>query len=289
MDKCNHLSGFVWGMLGVLCFSLTLPATNVAVQYFNSTFVGLGRTIPASLLAVLFLIINKQPVPTKKQFRDLFIIAFGAVFIFPLLTTYAMVDLPVSHGAVELALLPLATAFFAMIIANERPAIKFWVVSSIASLSVIIYAFTLGLGTIHLADMVLIVSVIILGLSYAMGAKLSKEIGSWQTIAWSVIIGAPLFLMPVIHSVNAEEIFTAPITGWVSFIYLAVISQFLAYVFWYKGLSVGGISKVSQLQYLQPFLMITFSVLFLHEAFNLYTIFIAAVTVTCVIIGKNTA
>ncbi|GAA0338788.1 DMT family transporter [Oceanobacillus oncorhynchi subsp. oncorhynchi] len=289
MEERNHLSGFVWGMLGVLCFSLTLPATNVAVQYFNSIFVGLGRTIPASLLAVLFLIINKQPVPAKKQFRDLFIIAFGAVLIFPLLTTYAMADLPVSHGAVELALLPLATAFFAMIIANERPGLKFWIASSIASLSVIIYAFTLGLGTIHLADMALIVSVIILGLSYAMGAKLAKEIGSWQTIAWSVIIGAPLFFIPVIRSIRVEEILAAPISGWVSFIYLAVISQFLAYIFWYKGLSVGGISKVSQLQYLQPFLMITFSFLFLNEVFNLYTIIIAVVTVSCVIIGKNAA
>ena len=40
------------GFLGVLGFSFTLPATRLAVAYFDHTFVGLGRAVVAALLGV---------------------------------------------------------------------------------------------------------------------------------------------------------------------------------------------------------------------------------------------
>lgn len=67
-----------------------------------------------------------------------------------------MKTLPVSHGAVELALLPLATAGFAIIRANEAPSLTFWISSLIGSLSVIIYAMHLGFGQLHYADLALL-------------------------------------------------------------------------------------------------------------------------------------
>lgn len=67
-----------------------------------------------------------------------------------------MKTLPVSHGAVELTLLPLATAGFAIIRANEAPSLTFWISSLIGSLSVIIYAMHLGFGQLHYADLALL-------------------------------------------------------------------------------------------------------------------------------------
>lgn len=48
----------------------------------------------------------------------------------------------------------------------------------------------------------LTVAVLILGLSYEKGGKLSKELGSWQVIAWAILIGAPFFVIPVGLSVS---------------------------------------------------------------------------------------
>lgn len=79
----------------------------------------------------------------------------------------------------------------------------------------------------------------------------------------------------------------APIQAWVSFFYLAVVSQFLAYVAWYSGMSLGGIARVSQIQYLQPFLMILFATIFLDESITFFTVLIAVVVVFSVILGKN--
>ena len=278
--------GLFLGLVGVICFSLTLPSTSIAVEYFGTTVVGLGRTVVAAILVAVVFIVRKEKLPSSRQFKSLLIVAFGAVLGFPLLTSWAMESLPVSHGAVEVALLPLATAGFATFRAGERPSLKFWISSIIGSFSVIMYALHLGFGQLQFADLALLAAVILLGLSYAEGGILAKELGSWQVIAWAIMIGAPFFILPVgLHLTT--EMLHAPIHAWVSFIYLAVVSQFLAYVAWYSGMAMGGIARVSQIQYLQPFLMILFATVFLDESITWFTLVIAVIVVFSVLIGKN--
>lgn len=278
--------GLLLGLIGVICFSLTLPFTSIAVEYFGTTVVGLGRTVVAAILVAVVLIVRKEKLPSLRQFKSLLIVAVGAVLGFPLLTSWAMQSLPVSHGAVEVALLPLATAGFAMFRAGEVPSLKFWISSIIGSLAVIMYAFHLGFGQLQFADLALLAAVLILGLSYAEGGRLAKELGSWQVIAWAIMIGAPFFIIPVGLNLTTE-MFHAPLKAWVSFIYLAVVSQFLAFVAWYSGMAMGGIARVSQIQYLQPFLMILFATVFLDESITLFTLVIAVIVVFSVILGKN--
>jgi drug/metabolite transporter (DMT)-like permease len=148
------------------------------------------------------------------------------------------------------------------------------------------YAFHLGFGQLQLADLALLAAVLILGLSYAEGGRLAKELGSWQVIAWAIMIGAPFFIIPVGLNLTTEMLH-APLQAWVSFIYLAVVSQFLAYVAWYSGMAMGGIARVSQIQYLQPFLMILFATVFLDESITFFTLVIAVIVVFSVILGKN--
>ncbi|WP_203288410.1 DMT family transporter [Metabacillus indicus] len=280
--------GLLLGLTGVICFSLTLPATGIAVEYFSTTIVGLGRTIIASILAGVILLVRKEKAPDLKQLKGIFIVAAGAVLGFPLLTTWVMKTLPVSHGAVELALLPLATAGFALFRAGESPSLRFWIASFIGSGAVIAYAMYLGLGKLQLEDAGLLAAILILGLSYAEGGKLSKEMGSWQVIAWAIVIGAPFFLIPVAMEMSVEML-RVPWQAWVSLLYLGVVSQFLAYVAWYGGMAAGGIARISQLQYLQPFLMIGFAALFLGESITTVTVLTAFIVVISVFFGRKAA
>lgn len=286
-EKRKEKIGLLLGFVGVICFSLTLPATSTAVPYFGATIVGLGRAVIAAFIVAIVLLVRKERLPTARQFKSLIIVSFGAVLGFPLLTSWAMTRLPVSHGAVELALLPLATAGFALFRAGECPSFKFWLSSVIGAIAVIIYASFLGLGQLHMADLALLAAVVILGLSYAEGGQLAKELGSWQVIAWAILMAAPFFIVPVISHFSLEMLH-APLTAWVSLLYLAVVSQFLAYVAWYGGMALGGIARVSQIQYLQPFLMILFATLFLNESISWFTIVVAMIVVISVIVGKKT-
>ncbi|MBD8038423.1 DMT family transporter [Solibacillus sp. A46] len=278
--------GMILGFIGIVCFSLTLPATSIAVPYFGEVIVGLGRTVIAAIIVGAIFMMKKQALPNKGQFKSLLIVTIGAVLAFPLLTTFAMKSLPVSHGAIELALLPLATAGFAMWRGGEQPSKRYWIASIIGAITVIIYAIYVGFGQLQKGDLALIAAVIVLGLSYAEGGKLSKELGSWQVIAWAILIGAPFFIIPVGLSISGSML-QAPVEAWISLLYLGIVSQFLAYVAWYGGMAVGGIARVGQIQYLQPFLMIGFSVLFLGESISWLTISLAIIVVGSVIVGKN--
>jgi drug/metabolite transporter (DMT)-like permease len=284
--KNNIRKGMLLGCIGVICFSLTLPATRTAVPYFGEAIVGLGRVVIAAIIVGIIFIKNQEKIPNKDQMKSLWIVAIGAVLAFPLLSTYAMKFLPVSHGAIEVALLPLATAGFATWRGGEQLSKRYWIASIISTITVLLYAVYLGLGQLQLGDIALIAAVLILGLSYAEGGKLSKDLGSWKVIAWANLIGAPFFIIPVGLSISSDML-QAPIEAWISLFYLAIISQFLAYIAWYGGMSLGGIAKVGQLQYLQPFLMIIFSVLFLGESITWLTIVLAFIVVICVIVGKS--
>ena len=74
--------GLLYGFLGVLSFSLTLPATRAAVSALDPLFVGLGRGLVAAALAAVVLRITRQPFPAPQQLRSLFIVAAGVVLGF---------------------------------------------------------------------------------------------------------------------------------------------------------------------------------------------------------------
>src|SRR4051812_34605550 len=117
----RETAGMWFGLLGVLGFSLTLPATRNAVAYLDPTLVGLGRALVAALPAALLLWGTHQPRPTGAQWRSLVIVGAGVILGFPLLSAWAMGHLPAAHGAIILGLLPLATALAGTLRAGERP------------------------------------------------------------------------------------------------------------------------------------------------------------------------
>ena len=50
-------------------------------------------------------------------------------------------------------------------------------------------------------------------------------------------------------------------------LFLGLINNLFAFFLWYRGLALGGVAKVGQLQLLQPFFTIFFSVILLSEHF----------------------
>src|SRR5690242_16608268 len=102
--------GLLYGFLGVAIFSLTLPATKLAVVTLDPMIVGLGREAVAAMLAIPLLLITRQKRPNRSHVRGLTLVIIGVVFGFPCLTAWAMKHVDASHGAVVLGLLPLTTA-----------------------------------------------------------------------------------------------------------------------------------------------------------------------------------
>ena len=283
----KELAGFVYGFLGVLVFSLTLPATRIAVSEFDPVFVGLGRAIVAAGLALILLIATRQPIPSLRFLPKFCIVVAGVVIGFPLLTAIAMHDAPASYGAVITGLLPLSTALCAVWRAGERPSLPFWVFASLGSMLVIGFALLSGRGSIRLADLALVGAVAAAGLGYAEGAVLARTFGSWQVICWALILSIPILLPIVLHHIppNFSSISFGALLG---FLYVSIFSMFLGFFAWYRGLSLGGVARVGQVQLLQPFLTILASTLFLGEHLSLTTLIFAVGVIICVALGKRT-
>jgi drug/metabolite transporter (DMT)-like permease len=261
--KKQH-EGLIFGLLGVLGFSLTLPATRVAVESLDPLIVGWGRALVAACFAVPLLLLTRQKWPTPRQWQSIAVVMFGVVAGFPLLSAWAMQSVPASHGAVVLGLIPLATAFMGSLRAHEKPSPAFWLASSSGSLVVIAYALHAGAGDFRREDSLLIAAVLMAAVGYAEGAKLAKELGSWQVVCWALLLSVPVLTVPVAFAITEHGLNATP-ASWLGFAYVSLISMFLGFFAWYRGLAVGGVARVSQLQLLQPFLTQGFAVALLGE------------------------
>lgn len=89
LQSHQELMSFGYGFLGVLIFSLTLPATRIAVSGFDPVFVGLGRAIVAAGLSLILLVITRQNIPSLRFLPNFAIVAGGVVIEFPLLSAIA--------------------------------------------------------------------------------------------------------------------------------------------------------------------------------------------------------
>ena len=269
----------------MVCFSLTLPATRAAVADLDPIIVGLGRALVASALAGLFLFIRRQPLPSRQQFKSLTIVAAGVVIGFPLLSTWAIHRVPAAHGAIVLGLMPLATAVAAVLRAGEHPSRSFWSASFAGSATVVAFALVTGGGKAHIADLALVGAVVAAALGYAEGGRLARDLGGAQVICWALLVAAPFLIVPVASAVVKHGLAASP-TAWFGFAYVSVVSMFLGFFAWYRGLALGGIARVGQIQLLQPFLTIFASAILLGEKVTSITIGFAIAVVVCVVIGR---
>ncbi|MBN4073682.1 MAG: EamA family transporter [Gammaproteobacteria bacterium] len=282
----NESKGMLLGILGVVSFGLTLPATRFVIPYLDPIFVGLGRAVIAAIFAAALLIITKQPIPNKNQFYRLVIIAMGVVIGFPVFSAWAMQTVPASHGGVVLGVLPLATAIVAVLISRERPSLGFWVSGVVGGAIVIVYSLLNGAGSFQIGNIALLGAIVSAAIGYAFGGQLSKEMGGWQVICWALLISLPFTIGPAwIHS--PVEVLNIPVSVWFGFLYLALVSQLLGFFLWYKGLALGGVARVSQTQLIQPFVTILASALLINEFIDVQTIVFSLLIVSTVIIGKK--
>jgi len=282
----NRRLGLWLGLLGVVAFSGTLPATRLAVTVFDPIFVGLGRALVAAVLAAIVLAATRTPIPPRALWPRLGIVALGVVAGWPVLTAFAMRYVPAAHGAVVAGLLPLATALAGAWLAHERPRRRFWIWALAGSAVVVAFALWEGGGRLQPADLLLAAAVAAAAIGYAEGARLARILGGWQVICWVLILAAPFVVIPTWLTFDARSL-SAPWTAWAAFAYVAVISQFLGFFAWYRGLALGGIAAVGQTQLLQPFLTILASGWLLAEPVSFAMYISAALVIAAIAMGRR--
>ncbi|HKY94591.1 MAG TPA: DMT family transporter [Kiloniellales bacterium] len=286
MRAGEEAQAWLLGFSGVAIFSLSLPMTRLAVAELPPIFVGPGRAVVAAFPAAILLWLTRQRWPRGREWLGLAVVSLGVVLGFPLLSAWAMQRVEASHGAVVLGILPLATAVFGALLAAERPSPGFWLVAAVGSTLVVIFALD-DAGTLAWADLALLAAVFSAGLGYAEGARLSRALGGWQVISWALVLAAPFLAVPVGLAVPDVDWGALSWRTWAAFAYVSLFAQYIGFFAWYRGLALGGIAKIGQVQLLQAFLTIGFAALLNGEAIGWRTIVFAVAVVGCVAIGRR--
>jgi len=275
-------------LVGVLIFSGSLPATRVAVGSFGPLFLTSARAVIAALLGAGLLLLLRQRRPPAADFRSLAVVALGVVVGFPLLTALALQHVTSARSIVFTGTLPLATAVFGVLRGGERPKPAFWPFSIAGSALVAGFAALQSTGASLTGDLLMAASIVLCGLGYAEGATLSRRLGGWQVISWALLLALPLMAVIAVTTwpVSWSGI-TAP--AWAGLGYVSVFSMLVGFVFWYRGLALGGIARIGQLQLLQPFFGLTLASVLLHEAVPWSMVTVTALVVLCVLGTKRFA
>lgn len=279
--------GLLLGFLGVAIFGGTLPATRLALEGFGPFFITAGRSALAGLCALTLLMVLRRRPPPRRYWGPLVIGTFGVVVGFPFFMAMAMQTLPAAHGGVVLGILPIATAVVAVLITDERPGIAYWVAALTGAALVVWFALRHGGGELASGDLFLLLAVIFGAIGYGYSGRLTAIMPGWEIISWSLVISLPLTLAASWLSWPAN-LPALPSRPWLGLLYVALFSQWIGFFAWNAGISICGLSKVSQLQLLQPFITIGLAALVNRERIDLETVLFAAVVVATVAISART-
>jgi drug/metabolite transporter (DMT)-like permease len=175
------------------------------------------------------------------------------------------------------------------LVAGERPSLGFWACGLAGTGSVLCYALLTAAASDALksADLLLAASAISAALAYALGGEMARRIGGWEVVCWSLVASAPALALALMLFAWPSN-WTARPSAWAGFIYVSVFSMFLGFFAWNKGLAMGGIAKVGQIQLLQPFVALAACALLLGEAVGWLELAFAALVVAIVALGWRT-
>ena len=314
MKKLSNNFFFITGFLAILLFAGTIPATKLVLEIYSPLHVTALRASCATLFAIIFFIYIKLKNLQKRdcmslknsarfkvnEIYELLVIGLLIVFGFPGAVAFALAEVSSAYTAVILSMLPLCLSAAAVIMAKEKPPLLFWFYSFAAAALVGIFMvneYTMGVS-LHKLDIQrfvlgnfwLFVACICAAVGYTKSASLNKKISGFSIISWSLCLTSPIsfllsfLLWPKNHSIQNAIEHSGSLLG---IMYLGLLSMFIGNCLWSIALSRGGIAKIGQIQFLQPFITIFISYWLLSELIKKEMIFFVCAVTVVVIIGQR--
>jgi drug/metabolite transporter (DMT)-like permease len=282
----EHL-GLLLGLIGVVIFGGTLPATRIAVSAIDPLAMTALRTAIAGLCSLALLLVLRRRLPPRHLWLQLAVATLCVSILFPFLMALAMQTVDASHGGVVMGILPIATALVAVVITHERPQPLFWIASVAGAALVIAFAMRQGGGTLSAGDLVLFAAIAASAIGYALSGRITAEMPGWEVISWALVMALPVSL-PVAALTMPADLAQIGLKPWLALLYVALFSQWIGFFAWNAGMAMGGIARVSQVQLLQPFITFALAAFFNDEAITLQILLFAAAVVATVAISTRT-
>ena len=132
--------------------------------------------------------------------------------------------------------------------------------------------------------------VLVAAFSFALFSVLSKPLvtkyGSASVTIWAALAGT-LMLLPLLSPNFGAETISLSLEGWISVLFLSLLSTVAGYLMFYALVSRSALSKVGIQMYLIPVVSVIGGILLLQEGLNTYTIAGGAVLLLSVAIATR--
>ncbi|WP_093755962.1 DMT family transporter [Streptomyces sp. DvalAA-19] len=279
--------GTLLASLGVVAFSLTFPSTAWGLESFGPWSLVALRSTLAALIAGCFLLAARAPVPERRHWAGLAVVAGGVVVGFPLLTTLALQTSTTSHAAVVVGLLPLTTAVLGSLRTGERPSRTFWVAALAGAAVVIGFTVQQSGGALTSGDLYLFGALLVCAAGYTEGGRLARVMPGWQVIGWALMLCLPFAVAGSAVALPLEPVHLTA-HGVLGLVWVAAGSTFFGLYVWYKGMAGIGVPRASQLQLAQPLLTLAWSVLLLGEEVSAAAPLAAVAVLVCIAATQRT-
>ena len=279
--------GLLLGFVGMAIFGGTLPATRIAVSAIDPVALTAMRTAIAGVCSLALVIMLRRKFPPRHLWLQLAVASICVVILFPFLMALAGQTVDASHGGVVMGALPIATALVAVLITHERPKPLFWIASIAGAAIVVAFALRQGGGALSTGDLLLFAAVAASATGYAFSGKLTASMPGWEVISWALVIALPLSLPVAVFTLPQDIGHIGP-KPWLALLYVALFPQWIGFFAWNAGLAMGGITRVSQMQLLQPFITFALAAIFLGETITPQIVLFAAAVVVTVAISTRT-
>jgi drug/metabolite transporter (DMT)-like permease len=287
MSASREKLGVVLGFAGVCLFGATLPATRLAVDFFDPLFVSVSRAMAAGMLGIIVLLATRRRWPPRRMLGELLVAGLFTAVGYPISIALALQTVPTSHGGVVLGIVPLVTIAAAAILLRERPTPGFWLASAAGSVLVIWFVVRHNDGsTISHGDLFLLGAIVSSALGYTLSGRLSAQRPGWEVISWQVALFLPIMATGTVFLWPAN-IAAAPASAWAGLAYVATVSMYLAFFVFNAAMALAGVVRIGQLTLLQPFIIVALSIPVNGERFQPETVLFAAAVVVTVIIGQR--
>jgi len=259
-----------------LIWGLAFVAIKEADRDLSPVNLALLRWFIASLLFVALLpIVGRSK--SRLEWRDVprfLVVAFANVVGYHISLNYAETSISAGLSGLLIAFGPVFIVVLSVFLLHEKAGGKVLGALLLAILGTII----LSIGSVNLNDLSSVygpVEVILSALFYAIFAVLGKPLvqkyGSAPTTIWAGLLGTAMML-PLTSTSFLLQVEALPLYGWISVLYLSVISTVLGYMLFYTLVSRGAVSRLAIQLYLIPTVSVVGGVVLLGESVAALTV-----------------
>ena len=214
----------------------------------------------------------KTKFEVRKDFPRLFVVAINNVAIYSISLNFAEKTVSAGLAGLLISLGPVFIAVLSVILLKEKIGGKLTIALVLALLGAAVLAGT-DMGSTSLLGPL---GVVVAALAYAVFSVSAKPLvhkyGAAPVTIWAGLLGT-LMLLPLLPFSNfVGQVASLSLKGWLSVLYLSLLSTVVGYTIFFTLVSRGALSKLSVQLYLIPLVSVIGGVVLLGEGLSIYTI-----------------